>query len=60
MEGVFFIISFKVGEEGKLFGFIGVCDIVDVIIVGGIEVEKSEVCLFEGLICVIGEYDIEL
>lgn len=52
------IIVFKVGDEGKLFGFIGICDIVDVVIVVGVEVVKSEVCLLNGVLCIIGEYEV--
>lgn len=54
------IIVVFVGDEGKLFGFVGICDIVDVIIVVGVEVEKVEVKLFIGIFCEIGEYDIDL
>ena len=60
LEGAAFTISSKAGEEGKLFGSIGVRDIADAITAGGTEVEKSEVRLPEGPIRVTGEYDIEL
>ncbi|MBW7472841.1 50S ribosomal protein L9 [Marinobacter sp. M216] len=60
LEGASFTISSKAGEEGKLFGSIGVRDIADAITTGGTEVEKSEVRLPEGPIRVTGEYDIEL
>ena len=53
-------VSSKAGDEGKLFGSIGVRDIADAITAGGTEVEKSEVRLPEGPIRVTGEYDIEL
>ncbi|MEH6561345.1 MAG: 50S ribosomal protein L9, partial [Marinobacter sp.] len=48
------------GDEGKLFGSIGVRDIADVITAAGTEVEKSEVRLPEGPLRVTGEYEIEL
>ncbi|HSH13328.1 MAG TPA: 50S ribosomal protein L9, partial [Desulfurivibrionaceae bacterium] len=48
------------GEEGKLFGSIGVRDIADAITAAGTEVEKSEVRLPEGPLRVVGEYEIEL
>lgn len=54
------VIVFKVGDEGKLFGFIGICDIVDVIIVVGVKVFKSEVCLFEGVLCNVGVYEVSV
>ncbi|MDX1755826.1 MAG: 50S ribosomal protein L9 [Marinobacter sp.] len=60
LEGASFTITSKAGEEGKLFGSIGVRDIADAITTGGTEVEKSEVRLPEGPIRVVGEYDIEL
>ena len=60
LEGQSFTISSKAGEEGKLFGSIGVRDIADAITAGGTEVEKSEVRLPEGPIRVTGEYEIEL
>ena len=60
LEGAAFTISSKAGEEGKLFGSIGVRDIADAITAGGTEVEKSEVRLPEGPIRVTGEYEIEL
>ena len=60
LEGQSFTISSKAGEEGKLFGSIGVRDIADALIAAGTEVEKSEVRLPEGPLRVTGEYEIEL
>ncbi|MFW5824347.1 MAG: 50S ribosomal protein L9 [Marinobacter sp.] len=60
LEGQSFTISSKAGDEGKLFGSIGVRDIADAITAGGTEVEKSEVRLPEGPIRATGEYEIEL
>jgi large subunit ribosomal protein L9 len=60
LEGQSFTISSKAGEEGKLFGSIGVRDIADAITAAGTEVEKSEVRLPEGPLRVTGEYEIEL
>ena len=53
-------IAAPAGEEGKLFGSIGVRDIADASTAGGTEVENSEVRLPEGPIRVTGEYEIEL
>ncbi|NMT64087.1 50S ribosomal protein L9 [Marinobacter orientalis] len=60
LDGASFTITSKAGEEGKLFGSIGVRDIADAITAAGTEVEKSEVRLPEGPIRVVGEYEIEL
>ena len=60
LEGAAFTISSKAGEEGKLFGSIGVRDIADAITATGTEVEKSEVRLPEGPLRLVGEYEIEL
>ncbi len=60
LEGAAFTISSKAGEEGKLFGSIGVRDIADAITAGGTEVEKSEVRLPGGPLRVPGENEIEL
>ncbi|HCW90335.1 MAG TPA: 50S ribosomal protein L9 [Marinobacter sp.] len=60
LEGQSFTISSKAGEEGKLFGSIGVRDIADAITAAGTNVEKSEVRLPEGPLRVTGEYEIEL
>jgi large subunit ribosomal protein L9 len=50
----------KAGDEGKLFGSVGVRDIADAITAAGVEVNKSEVRLPEGPIRAIGEYPISL
>ena len=60
LEGASVTITSKAGEEGKLFGSIGVRDIADAITATGTDVEKSEVRLPEGPRRVVGEYEIEL
>lgn len=60
LSGASFTISSKAGDEGKLFGSIGVRDIADAVSTSGTEVEKSEVRLPEGPLRAVGEYDIEL
>tara|TARA_R110000868_G_scaffold37424_5_gene132394 strand:+ start:309 stop:761 length:453 start_codon:yes stop_codon:yes gene_type:complete len=52
------IITMKAGEEGKLFGSVGVRDITDALNRAGAEVEKREVRLDEGSLRMVGEYDI--
>ncbi len=53
-------IAVRAGDEGKLFGSVGSRDIVDAIAAKGVEVEKSEVRLPNGVIRQAGEYDIEV
>ncbi|MGM0449731.1 MAG: 50S ribosomal protein L9 [Pseudomonadota bacterium] len=60
LEGASITIEAKAGEEGKLFGSIGVRDIADAVSANGTAVEKSEVLLPEGPIRLTGEYEITL
>ncbi|HTN32415.1 MAG TPA: 50S ribosomal protein L9 [Marinobacter sp.] len=60
LEGASFTIGSKAGDEGKLFGSIGVRDIADAITASGTEVDRSEVRLPEGPLRAIGEYDVDL
>ena len=60
LTGAAFTIASKAGDEGKLFGSIGVRDIAEAVTAGGTAVEKSEVRLPEGPIRAIGEYEVEL
>lgn len=53
-------IAAKAGDEGKLFGSVGVRDIADAITAAGPEVNKSEVRLPEGPLRTTGEFDVEL
>lgn len=50
----------KASEEGKLFGSIGVREIVAELTKAGVVVEKREVRLPEGVLRNIGEYDISI
>ena len=50
----------RVGDEGKLYGSVGTQDIADAIVADGIEVQRSEVRMPEGVIRVAGEYQIGL
>lgn len=52
-------IKANAGEEGKLFGSIGVIDIVDAAKDAGVEIERSEVSLPEQIRSV-GEYDVTI
>ncbi len=48
----------KAGDEGKLFGSIGVRDIVEEIKKSGIVIEKREIQLSEGVLRMVGEYEV--
>ncbi len=54
------VITMKAGEEGKLFGSVGVRDITEALNKAGAEVEKREVRLDEGTLRMVGEYDITI
>ncbi len=60
LEGMSLTIMVKAGEEGKLYGSVGTQDIADAIGTQGVEVAKSEIRLPEGVIRVIGEYQINV
>lgn len=53
-------IAVRAGEEGKLYGSVGTQDIVDALARDGHQVEKREVRMPEGVIRLIGEYDVDL
>jgi large subunit ribosomal protein L9 len=48
------------GEEGKLFGSIGVAEIAGALNEGGVEVAKREVSLPEGPLRQVGEYTVDI
>lgn len=50
----------KAGDEGKLFGSIGVRDIADALTAAGLAAEKSEVRLPEGPLRTTGEFEVAL
>ncbi len=51
-------IAATAGDEGKLFGSVGTRDIAEAITAAGVELDKSEVRLPEGVIRETGEYEI--
>ena len=53
-------ITAKAGDEGKLFGSIGTRDIAHAISAAGVEVEKREIRLSEGVLRLLGEYEIAI
>ncbi len=54
------VIAQKAGDEGKLFGSVGTQNIADAITAAGVEVQKHEVRLPEGVIRHIGEFNIDV
>jgi large subunit ribosomal protein L9 len=53
-------IAANAGDEGKLFGSIGTRDIAEATTKAGIEVDKSEVRLPNGVIREVGEYEVDI
>ena len=51
-------ISVKSGEEGKLYGSVGTQNIADGLSADGVQIQRSEIRMPEGVIRVLGEYDI--
>ena len=51
-------IATKAGDEGKLFGSVGIVDIAEAVTSRGVAIEKKEVRLPEGPIREIGEYEV--
>ncbi|MCG6934755.1 MAG: 50S ribosomal protein L9 [Proteobacteria bacterium] len=48
------------GEEGKLFGSVGVADIASALTDAGVEIAKREVSLPEGPLRQVGEYTVDI
>lgn len=55
-----FTLVAKAGDEGKLFGSIGVRDIADLVSAEGFDLGKSEVRMPEGPIRATGEFQVTL
>lgn len=60
LNGLEVTIVAKAGDEGKLFGSIGVRDVADAVTAAGQELSKSEVRLPEGPLRTTGEFDVSL
>jgi large subunit ribosomal protein L9 len=54
------VIPCKSGEEGKLYGSLGARDLANSITKAGVEVKKSEIRLPNGVLRLLGEYEIEI
>lgn len=60
LDQVSLVIEVRAGDEGKLFGSVGVVDIVDAMTVLGHQVDRSEVRLPHGPIRQLGDVAVEL
>lgn len=60
LEALQLTIPVLVGEEGKLYGSVGVSEIADAIAAQGVEVSKQEIQLPNGPFREVGEYEVEL
>ncbi|MEK6749425.1 MAG: 50S ribosomal protein L9 [Pseudomonadota bacterium] len=60
LDGFKVSITSRAGDEGKLFGSIGVRDVAQAISDAGIALEKHEVHMPEGPLRFVGEFDVEV
>jgi large subunit ribosomal protein L9 len=60
LQGVVVTIAAKAGDEGKLYGSVGTHDIAEALTAQGADVAKSEIRMPQGVIRMIGEYDIDV
>ncbi|MFU9137036.1 50S ribosomal protein L9 [Erwinia tasmaniensis] len=51
-------LASKAGDEGKLFGSVGARDIADAVTAAGVEVNKSEVRLPNGVLRTTGDHEV--
>lgn len=52
------VIASKAGDEGRLFGSIGTKDIAEALAQKGISVNKSQIRLANGVLRLVGAYDV--
>ena len=60
LAGLVVTIKANCGDEGKLFGSIGTRDIADAVTKAGVDVDKSEVRLPNGVIREVGEFEVDI
>ena len=58
IDGATVTIARKSGDEGKLFGSVGTADIAEALTAAGMDVDKAEVRLPEGVFRATGDYDV--
>ena len=54
------VIKQKAGEEGRLYGSVGVKDIADAVTAAGVQLNKNEVRLLSGPIRHTGDYEVKV
>lgn len=60
IEKLSLTITHQAGEEGKLFGSVGLTDIIAACAEAGVTVEKQEIKLPEGSLRQVGEFEIAI
>jgi large subunit ribosomal protein L9 len=60
LDGMNITIAANAGDEGKLFGSVGTADIADAITTLGVEIDRHEVRLPNGVFRQVGEYDVQV
>jgi large subunit ribosomal protein L9 len=60
LDGMSVTVASKSGDEGKLFGSVGTSDIAHAISATGVEVERSEIRMPEGVFRMVGEYEVSV
>ncbi|MCU7906384.1 MAG: 50S ribosomal protein L9 [Candidatus Thiodiazotropha sp. (ex Epidulcina cf. delphinae)] len=60
LDGLAISITCKAGDEGRLFGSVGMADISKAVADSGVELTKKEVLLPNGPFRVTGEYEVGL
>lgn len=60
LSSVILNIPRKASEQGKLFGSVGVGDIMEMLKADGIELEKHEIKIPDSVIRSIGEYEVDI
>ena len=60
LEGMHITIAANAGDEGKLFGSVGTTDIADAVRAKGVDVDRHEVRLPNGVYRQVGEYEVVL
>lgn len=60
VEKLSLTIAHQAGEEGKLFGSVGLPDIIKACADAGVEVDKQEIKLSEGSIRQVGDFEVAI
>lgn len=60
LEGMSITIAANAGDEGKLFGSVGTADIAAAVTAQGVEIDRHEVRLPNGVFRQVGDYEVQL